>query len=97
MISDEESYELYLKKAREENESLCRRCGACCGVSEKDPCVHLEKKADGTYFCAIYDKRFGIHKTVNGNEFKCVPLRNILSGFWYGAVNCGYKRRMRKV
>lgn len=94
---DDEAYELYLKKAREDNESLCKRCGACCGVAENDPCVHLVKEPCGTYFCSIYENRFGIHKTVNGNEFKCVPSRNIISGFWFGASGCGYKRRMRKV
>ncbi len=96
-MMDEAAYESYLKKAQEENESLCKRCGACCGVVENDPCVHLERRPDNTYFCSIYDRRFGTHKTVHGNEFKCVPLRHIVFGFWDGASNCGYKRQMRKV
>lgn len=94
---DDEVYELYLKKAQEDNESLCKRCGACCGVVENDPCVHLEKKSEGAYFCSIYENRFGIHKTIHGNEFKCVPFRKIISGFWSGATGCGYKRQMGKV
>ena|SRR3989338_1408522 len=74
-------------------ESLCTRCGACCGIVEGDPCEHLEIREDGTYACRIYSNRFGVHKTVAGRTFRCVPIRDILHLSWLGDHCCGYKTK----
>jgi uncharacterized cysteine cluster protein YcgN (CxxCxxCC family) len=83
-----------LQDAQEKEwESACNRCGACCGVAEGDPCEHLVKAQDGKYACSIYENRYGIHKTVNGNPFKCVPMRQLLHTSWTGDFCCGYKKK----
>jgi hypothetical protein len=92
MITDEKTYEQRLLEMQMKYEGLCRRCGACCGVYENDPCVELVRDPDGTYHCSDYDNRFGLHKTVHGNEFKCVPFRRIVGGSWSGSWRCGYKK-----
>ncbi|MCK4519429.1 MAG: hypothetical protein KAU12_04835 [Candidatus Omnitrophica bacterium] len=61
-----------------EFEAICQRCGICCGSEDGDPCQHLKKDKDNKYFCAIYQKRFGLHKTVNGILIKCVPIEEAL-------------------
>ena len=86
-------YQLYSEKVVKDYEALCKRCGACCGVFENDPCVKLLKEEDGRYRCSDYANRFGMQKTVLGNEFKCVPLRRIRPGSWFGSWQCGYKRK----
>lgn len=73
-------------------EALCKRCGACCGVFEADPCVHLKKGEDGLYLCLTYESRLGMQRTVSGREFKCVPVRSILFESWSGSWNCAYKK-----
>lgn len=75
-------------------EAKCNRCGACCGVAEGDPCEHLNQDADGKYFCQIYERRFGLHKTVSGREFRCVPIRLILNQSWPGDHLCVYKQKV---
>jgi len=72
-------------------ESLCRQCGACCGSLEDDPCEHLVRFANGKYFCNIYENRFGMHKTVNGNSFRCVSIFKILKSRWFRQYDCPYK------
>jgi hypothetical protein len=70
----------YLQKQEEElikYEALCRRCGACCGAFDGDPCEHLKKDESGKYFCPVYDQRIGVHKTVSGKQFACVPIRDL--------------------
>ena len=66
---------------KEENfskfESLCKRCGKCCGSADNDPCEHLSKDAGGMFFCEIYENRFGPKKTVSGKIFTCVPIRDV--------------------
>ncbi|MBN1794727.1 MAG: hypothetical protein JW844_07155 [Candidatus Omnitrophica bacterium] len=89
---DDREYWEYLKQKQEEYEALCRRCGACCGVKDGDPCEHLRRAADGTFFCTIYNDRFGLRKTVGGNEIVCVPIRNILHKTWSGKSTCAYVR-----
>jgi hypothetical protein len=72
---------VYQQKQREhagEHESLCRRCGACCGAYDGDPCVNLEKTADNRYFCKVYNARLGLQKTVSGKSFTCVLIRENL-------------------
>lgn len=70
----------YLQKQKEEfieYEARCRRCGACCGANDGDPCVHLEKRDDAKYYCNIYDNRIGMQRTLAGKQFACVPLRDL--------------------
>jgi len=73
-----------------EYEALCKRCGACCGISGNDLCLDLKKGEDGKYYCGVYDHRFGEHLTASGNKFTCVPIRDVLQ---YAPVSpdCGYK------
>lgn len=70
----------YLQKQKEEfkeYDALCRRCGACCGAYDGDPCVHLEKNEGNKYHCNIYDNRIGMQKTLSGKQFACVPIRDL--------------------
>jgi hypothetical protein len=91
-MDDGQRYEQHLKDAEQRHESLCRRCGACCGLFENDPCVKLVVDDNGHAACPDYENRFGIQKTVHGNEFNCVPFRRIVFGSWAGLWKCGYKR-----
>jgi len=86
---------LYNKKQEElsaEYESICICCGACCGLSDGDPCVNLVKDISGKYFCQVYDKRLGKQRTVSGKEFNCVTIRDVLR---FGPVypGCAYLKR----
>jgi len=70
----------YLKrqeKEQKEYEARCKRCGACCGMKDNDPCTNLRKDRTGKYFCDVYENRIGMHKTVSGKEFACVPIRDL--------------------
>jgi len=70
----------YLRKQGEEEreyEGLCRRCGACCGALDGDPCEELKRDDSGKYFCSVYENRIGMHKTVSGKQFACVPIRDL--------------------
>ncbi|TRZ82777.1 hypothetical protein D4R86_01235 [bacterium] len=71
------AYESHLAAKEKEYEDLCLRCGHCCGVSD-DPCQHLEKLADRSYICKIYNNRLGTQKTVTGNDFTCVPIKGLI-------------------
>jgi len=90
-MDDTARYQAYLQKAEVDDEAQCRRCGSCCGVFENDPCAKLVSDGDGRYRCSDYAGRFGIQKTVHGNEFTCVSFRRIRSGSWPGSWRCGYK------
>ncbi len=92
IMDDSLLYEQYLKDQEEAYNARCRRCGACCGLFEKDPCTKLIKEVDGRYRCSDYDNRFGMQKTLNGNDFKCVSFRRIRFGSWAGSWKCGYKQ-----
>lgn len=59
-------------------ESICRRCGKCCGVGDGDPCGRLVKMFDGTYQCSKYEGRLGPQVTVSGKTFNCVMIREVL-------------------
>jgi len=77
----------------QEYEALCKRCGACCGVLDNDPCEHLKKGPDNGYFCDIYEERFGVRKTVKGKEILCVPIRNMFHKTWWGRIQCAYMKK----
>ena len=69
------TYQDYQREQFEEYEGVCKRCGLCCGALN-DPCVHLAKEeGSGRYYCLIYEKRLGMHKTVSGKDFHCVTIR----------------------
>ncbi|MFA5143454.1 MAG: hypothetical protein WC522_04725 [Candidatus Omnitrophota bacterium] len=86
--------EQYLQKQDawlKEFESLCLRCGACCGAAQ-DPCLNLAKTPDGRYTCKIYTRRLGSQKTVSGRTFTCVPINEVIKkGLPYSS--CGYLTR----
>ncbi|MBN1870300.1 MAG: hypothetical protein JW847_06995 [Candidatus Omnitrophica bacterium] len=86
-----ERYEQLQAKQLNEWEVLCHCCGSCCGINDNDPCEHLMEVHKGKFFCDIYENRFGMHKTISGKPFKCVPIRDVLQMFWAGDGNCGYK------
>lgn len=85
---DAEKYLESAQKAQSEYESVCRRCGRCCGVGN-DPCVKLALQIDGSYLCADYDNRLGKQKTIGGNEFTCVQIRDHVS-LGYAIEGCPY-------
>lgn len=72
-------------------EKLCIRCGGCCGAFD-DPCLHLKRDDKGLTFCEIYDNRFGLRKTKNGEVFNCVHIREILHTRWKKDYLCPYKK-----
>ena len=87
---DDVAYKKMQEKKELEHEALCKRCGACCGVLENDPCEHLKKGSDEKYLCDIYEDRFGMQKTLKGEPILCVPLRNVLHKTWWGRIGCSY-------
>ncbi len=89
--SDEKkSYDELQDRQQRQWEEKCVSCGMCCGVKDGDSCEHLILK-DNKYFCEVYDHRFGMHKTKNGKDFRCVPIRNIIHKAWPGGERCAYK------
>ena len=93
---DEPIYQAYQKRMDKEFESICRRCGRCCG-SEDDPCANLAKNSDGvTYYCRAYDDRIGPQKTVAGNYFNCCTIRdNIRMGVI--RPECAYNSNIKNI
>ena len=86
---DNSLYQKHLKEELVKYESICKRCGVCCGTSN-DPCSNLAYNGDGKYSCRVYDTRLGIQKTVSGKIFTCVPIKdNIRNGFVN--PNCAYQ------
>ena len=90
-----EAYNKYQEIKEKEQERLCKKCGACCGIFDKDPCIHLSRIKDKEYVCGIYEERLGLRKSISGREFFCVPIRNILHKSWNGSLNCAYKKVLR--
>lgn len=86
---DSEKYKKYALDKEEEFESLCKRCGECCG-SLDEPCQNLVKKDDGTFFCRDYENRLGPQKTVSGKAFNCVLIRGHVSRDSL-RPNCAYR------
>lgn len=91
--SDEARFHELQKKQEKAWDAACNRCGACCGVTEGDPCENLGKDSEDKYFCRIYEHRFGLRRTVGGREFQCVPLRWIMHQTWPGDHLCSYKKK----
>jgi uncharacterized cysteine cluster protein YcgN (CxxCxxCC family) len=87
---DDALYVKHQEEAMVEYESLCRRCGACCGAAGSDPCSKLERLADGTYRCIVYETRVGAQLTVSGKTFTCVPIRDIVR-YAPTSQDCGYR------
>ena len=89
IMDSEQAYRQYLENQEKEFETRCRRCGACCGA-EEDPCEHLQAVSSSSYICAIYQQRFGTHRTKSGKEMRCVELRDMRHQEWPGGWKCGY-------
>ena len=87
-------YDVYWKQRERDYEAFCRRCGGCCGAYD-DPCVHLRKSGE-QYFCEIYQSRLGTRRTVAGEVFDCVPVREVLNEYWKNDYLCGYKRLQKE-
>lgn len=81
----------YLEEKDKEWENLCRRCGGCCGAYD-DPCLHLKKNKKGKFDCEIYPERFGLRKSVKGEEFNCVLVKEIIKTHWKKDYLCVYKK-----
>ena len=71
----------------------CKRCGICCGSTDGHPCEHLRRDGDNKYFCEIYEKRFGIHRTVDGMPFRCVRIQTIIETLG-GYSECAYVKEL---
>ena len=89
-MPDSKEYVEYMKRKELEWESLCHRCGACCGAYA-DPCEHLMQGTDGKWYCDTYEDRYGLHSSKGGLRFKCVPIRSILNRHWDSDHLCAYK------
>ena len=70
-------YEARLIEQEGEYELRCNRCGKCCGVNN-DPCINLLKLANERYHCRDYANRFRMHKTIGGNTFHCIPIKELV-------------------
>jgi len=93
-MAENEGYDAYMKRKEAEWESLCHRCGACCGAFA-DPCEHLQSDSEGKWYCDTYEHRFGMHSSRGGLRFKCVPIRGILNRHWDNDHLCAYKSSVR--
>ena len=79
-------------------EDICVRCGACCGAYDGDPCEHLKKNGDGTYYCEDYENRLGTHYTIHKVKIECVSIKKKLQldESWIGDELCAYKKLLKK-
>jgi hypothetical protein len=90
-INTEQDYSNYFIEKEKQWEGLCQRCGCCCGAYD-DPCLHLKQDKGGDFFCDIYEQRFGLRKSFSGEEFQCVPIKEILHTSWENDYYCSYKK-----
>jgi len=93
----DKDYQVYQEEKLRQYEALCKRCGACCGAFEDDPCEHLFLSEENKFACDIYENRFGLRKTKSGREFICVPIRQILFKSWLGSWRCSYKINLTQI
>ncbi len=86
----EKTYAAHQEETFRDHESLCGRCGKCCGSEDGDPCSKLKKDVAGNFFCLEYDLRLGLQKTISGKYFTCVTVRELMK---YDALRpgCAYK------
>ncbi|MFH0754983.1 MAG: hypothetical protein V2A70_10505 [Candidatus Omnitrophota bacterium] len=91
-MSENISYQQWLSSKENDRESLCCHCGACCGVFE-DPCAQLVMTPEGKSRCRVYLTRFGPQKTIGGQVFTCIPIRQKMGTSWPGDERCGYKSK----
>lgn len=87
---DDSRYAIYSQMREKEFESICTRCGECCGASD-DPCTNLVRLEKDKYICKAYNSRFGSQKTISGNPFTCVPIRDHIKNDTLRA-NCAYRK-----
>lgn len=88
---ENEECTLYQEEQFERYESICARCGACCGAEDGDQCVNLAKAEDGKYFCKVYENRLGPQRTISGKSFHCIPIREVIMNTG-DRSNCAYRR-----
>ncbi|MDD5438848.1 MAG: hypothetical protein PHS37_01520 [Candidatus Omnitrophica bacterium] len=93
-MSDELFLTEKLKKGYQDFENLCRRCGSCCGAHDGDPCANLVRDGEDRYLCRVYDRRFGIQKTMSGKVFTCIDIRELIKEKQL-RPECGYHIRGR--
>ena len=77
-------------------EELCSRCGVCCGSTDGQPCEHLRRLDDGTHTCDTYQNRLGPHRTVDGSDFICAPIRSVIE-YNGGYECCRYVQEIRRL
>jgi len=70
----------------------CKRCGVCCGATDGHPCEHLRHDGE-KYFCEIYPRRLGLHKTTTGQIFRCVTIRHLIETTG-GYAECAYVQEL---
>lgn len=78
-----------------EFEDICIRCGACCGVYDGDPCIHLHRDENWQYYCDQYEDRLGMQRTISGREIECISILEMLDDEWIGDHLCGYKKKLK--
>jgi len=93
-LTDKKNCQDYLEEKESQWESLCIRCGGCCGAYD-DPCIFLKKSKKGGFYCSIYNNRFGSRKSLAGEEFDCVPVKEILRTHWKNDYLCSYKKYLK--
>lgn len=90
MFESRSKYREYLISAENRFESICRRCGRCCGASD-NPCVNLVKLSTGLYHCKEYHTRLQTQRTSNGKIFECVSIREHIKNDTC-PPGCAYRR-----
>jgi len=90
-VMDKEKYEANQKEKFLKFEAICKRCGACCGSEDTEPCINLAREAKtGTYYCKDYENRIGLQKTASGKPFHCIPIRELIAHNLL-RPNCAYR------
>ena len=74
----------------------CGRCAVCCGSTDGHPCEHLRREPDGRYSCEVYEHRLGPHRTVDGLQFVCVEIQDVIEASG-GYAGCTYVEKIRRI